>query len=139
TLTGLVSRNADAEIMGEYFVLGARLAIHDGDYDSASRLIDCAGESSHAQLDRPRLILYACQVQHRLAAGLEACSDSELDDFLSLYCRARSFGGVDEVVASLVRAFAARGRPAAAAPLLEGYGGNLRRERSPIRADLSPL
>jgi len=139
TLGELVARNADPEIMGEYFVLGARLAIHDGDYDSASRLVDCARGSSHAKLDRPRLILCACQIELRLVAGLEPYSDSELDDFLSLYCRARSFGGVDEVVVSLVRAFAARGRSAEAASLLEGYVREYRRERSPIRSDLARL
>ena len=46
---------------------------------------------------------------------------------------------MDEVVVSLVRAFAARGRSAEAASLLEGYVREYRKERSPIRADLARL
>ena len=137
--TELLARNQDPNVFWEHAVLGARLATVRKDFDEARRYIEVAHRCNQTALDLPRLSVLACETDLRIAEGQQACSDSELENFLSLHLRARNLGLQDEVTLALLRVLEQRGQPERALWLLQRYITDYRRDGFSLHADLQSI
>ena len=115
----------------DYFIIGARLAIHDGRHTDASLITERGRRLPQAQLDCPRMQLLACQVSCRAADGQRACSESEFAELLEFHTRAIDLGEQDDIVLVLLSTLMARGEKIEAEKLLSEY---MRRRREGAKA-----
>jgi len=120
-LSRFESHDAFAAAGSEPFIIGARLATHDGRISEAARLIDQGRSVPQSRLNCPRMLLLACEIGLRYASGNGSCSDSELANLASFHARARQLGEHDEIVLVLLNALSARDRKVEARGLLEEY------------------
>jgi len=125
--------------MWEYHLLGARLAIHDGDLTLAQNNIDLARNSPQSRMEWPRMQILSCEMDLRYKSKEAApCSDEELESLRILHGRAQAYGGQDEIVLALARALVQRDRIMDAAAIVDGYQ-SMRREKTPMRRSLADL
>jgi tetratricopeptide (TPR) repeat protein len=138
-LTELFVGGIEPSVICDHCILGARIALQDGDFESAKQFIGRARERIQASLDLPRMLLGACEIEVLLATDPQSCTDRLLSDLRALHERARCLGSQDEVVTALVRALNSKGRSADAAGLLNVYFRDRRRDGVPMRHELAEL
>lgn len=131
-LTDLVAHCADAEVVVDYCILGARLATSQGRYEEAAAQIARARGFPHSQLPLPDMLLRCCELELRLATGDDPVPDAEVNDLLSLHCRARGFGLHDEVMATVLKCLDRNHRDEEATMLLHDYLSDHRRDGFPV-------
>jgi tetratricopeptide (TPR) repeat protein/DNA-binding SARP family transcriptional activator len=139
SLVHFMSRGDVSGIMAEYYVLGARIAMHDMQYESARDFIQRARRYPQARADRLHMQLLTSEIEVGLALTPHSCSDAQLGDLLLLHRRACTLGGQDEIVTALCNALCACGRRDQAASLLNTYARDRRKDGYLRRTNLSQL
>lgn len=109
-------------------MLGARVALFDGDHAAADSFLKRARTYAIAELDLPRLLIRACETELRRLRDDEVVSEAELNEILALHLRSRNVGCQDEVVFSIVNCLVRRGRAREAVQLAGEYFANHRRD-----------
>jgi hypothetical protein len=119
----------------DYYVVGARLAIHDGQFADATALIDRGRQLPQGRLESPRMQLLACDLKRRFLESGGSCSNAEFEELMRFHTRARNLGEQDEITLVLLHALMARGETLVAKELLSNYLLR-RRERFEIPGSL---
>lgn len=122
----------------EYYIVGARLAIDDGQFAEAAMLIERGRRLPQACLDSPRMLLLACEIRKRFAEDGGSCSRSEFAELMTFHTRARHLGEQDEIALILLNELITCGERLEAERLLNDYLLR-RREGFEIRGPLRQL
>jgi tetratricopeptide (TPR) repeat protein len=124
-------------VIGDSWIIGARLATREGRLDEAMAMIEQARQTRQADVELPKLLIGSCEIQLRIAAGQPPCTDNELAELLSLHDRARTLSGQDDVVLALVEALEYFGNGVKARRLLKSYVTGARRDGFPLLQELA--
>jgi hypothetical protein len=111
----------EAEITVDYYTLGARICLFQGQHSEAAAYVERARRFPHARVPLPDLHLRCCELDLRLASGGTPVTDKELNELLGLHRRGRGFGLHDEVMLTLLECLAANDRGDEGRRLLEEY------------------
>jgi hypothetical protein len=135
----LMSHDISFDAMWEYHLLSARVAVDECRFDDAELSLRSARASGQSALELPRLIIDACEVEIRLARGLEPCTEPELSTLLNLYLRSRGIGRQDEPTFAVVSSLRHHKRFLEAGTLLRDYLEAYRRDGFPPSQQLVGL